>query len=158
VRLVLSPTLAIEMRHVANSGSRLIFAYASALHLAWAALLLLSPHDMRTAALATFIHTIGVGPAAALFLLIGGTALYASVRAPRGWLGLALVFPQQVVLLLTAAMALEHALRGSYGDGVLRPPEFILADQLPVILTALIHTAALTITYGPRRGGRSWRE
>jgi hypothetical protein len=157
MRLDLSPTLAIEMRHVANSGARLIFGYASALHLSWA-VLLLSPHDMRTAGLARFIELLGPAAAAALFLLIGAAAAYASARAPRGWLGLALVFPQQVVLLLTAAIALEHALRGTYGDGVQRPPEFILADQLPLILTALIHTAALTLTYGPRLRGRTWRE
>jgi hypothetical protein len=158
MRLELTPTLAVEMRHVANSGARLIFGYASALHLAWAAVLILSPHDMRTAALANFIRVGGAWGAAALFLSIGAAALYASARAPRGWLGLALVFPQQVVLLLTAAMALEHALRGTYGDGVQRPPEFILADQLPIILTALIHTAALTLTYGPRLRGRTWTE
>jgi hypothetical protein len=147
----------IGMRHVANSGARLIFGYASALHLSWAALLLLSPHDMRTAALASFIQLGGVAGAAALFLCIGGAALYASARAPRGWLGVALVFPQQVVLLLTSAITLDHALRGTYGDGVLRPPEFTLADQLPVILTALMHTAALMLTYGPRLQGRTWR-
>jgi hypothetical protein len=158
VNLELTQEVRLEMRHVANSGSRLIFGYASALHLSWAAVLILSPHDMRTAALANFIRLGGVAGAAVLFLCIGGAALYVSARAPRGWLGLALVFPQQVVLLLTAAMALDHALRGTYGDGVLRPPEFILADQLPVILTALIHTAALTLTYGPRLRGRTWRE
>jgi hypothetical protein len=57
------------------------------------------------------------------------------------WWGL--LVPQQFVLIISASGALHAAFVGHYADGVPRPWQFILGDQLPVILAALLYTYAL---------------
>ena len=67
------------------------------------------------------------------------------------WWGTVLLVPQQTLLIISAWGSLHAILRGSYADGVLRPVEFILADQLPNILIAVLHFAAMVL-----RGRAKW--
>jgi hypothetical protein len=149
----LVPTIQLAMRHVPNAGARLVFGCAGILHLSWALALLLSPQDMRTTALVGFIDVFGVRGAGWVFLVVGILASTAAITRPNGFVGLPLLAPQQFLLLVSAGIAIYHASAGSFGDGVIRPSEFILMDQLPLVLFALLHSAALIVTYGPRPRG-----
>jgi len=55
----------------------------------------------------------------------------------------ALLLPQQTLLVITAIGAILAAISGHYADGVPRPTLFILADQFPPILIAAAHTVAI---------------
>lgn len=121
-----------------------IVAFASMLHYSWAVLLVVD----RSASAPTAIHTLDVicgGRYRAAFTLcvVATSAIvypFLRRRASARLMAVMLI-PQQAVLLMSAfsgifATAVQH-----YADGVLRPWPFILADQAPVILAALLYTA-----------------
>lgn len=56
---------------------------------------------------------------------------------------LALLLPQQSMLIITSTGALMWAFSGHYADGVLRSFYFISCDQLPRILNPVLYTAAI---------------
>jgi hypothetical protein len=66
-------------------------------------------------------------------------------RSLPTWLTVALLAPQQSLLITTAIAAWLAVWHGSYADGVLRSSLFITADQLPRGMFSLIH---LTAMYG----------
>ncbi len=69
-----------------------------------------------------------------------------------------LLLPQQCVLLCSAGSGLLAAILGHYADGVARPWTFILADQLPAILIAILYTTAvIEIVRRPIDVGVSYR-
>jgi hypothetical protein len=122
--------------------SPLIVWYAVILHTCWGVMLLVNDDALG----ATSIHPfIGVNRwlMACLFFTISAAAAWSvASRAATTWQLFALA-PQQLILMWSAcgsALAIWHSM---YGDGVGRPRLFILADQLPVILTMFIHTAAV---------------
>ncbi len=51
--------------------------------------------------------------------------------------------PQQILLMMSAAGAVESMWLGQFADGVLRPHTFIIADQIYSILAAIGHTVAI---------------
>ena len=126
-----------------HSGATIIM-YAVALHVSWAILIL------RTADAA--IHTT---PLHALAEHFGSDGLLATVFmaaaicttlgafAPQRVLGLALMLPQQTVLMLAAWGAMVAVLAGAYPDGTVRWWPFILSDQLPLILLAPSYTVGI---------------
>jgi hypothetical protein len=81
----------------------------------------------------------------------GGAMLTASVVAlaavlvhgAENWLRLTLLLPQQLLLYVAAWGGLQAVVNGHYADGVARPYEFILTDQLPLMLLAVVHTLSL---------------
>jgi hypothetical protein len=50
-----------------------------------------------------------------------------------------LVLPQQVVLAVSAYAVVQAVVESQYGDGVIRPRVFILADQAPLLIVFLVH-------------------
>ncbi len=54
-----------------------------------------------------------------------------------------LLMPQQILLMMSAAGAVESMWLGQFADGVLRPHTFIIADQIYSILAAIGHTVAI---------------
>lgn len=116
--------------------------YAVALHLLWATLLLIDTNALNATALhavqyyitsVSWLITILV--TAAMMALIG---LF--TRSP--WIVLFLI-PQQIILMMSAAGAIEAMWLGQFADGVLRPQAFIIADQSPTVLAAIGHTVAI---------------
>lgn len=121
-----------------------IFALAVVLHTIWAMLILAGEDPLG----ATPLHTLGdlVGNRfVVVFLLLTASALAAwsllSNAAPR--LGIAALIPQQILMLISGGGAIKSVVESAYADGVIRPQAFIGADQLLVILVAVIHTLAL---------------
>lgn len=54
------------------------------------------------------------------------------------------MLPQQGMMMIAAIGSLTSIILGHYADGTPYPRLFIFADQLPSLLTALWHTAAIT--------------
>src|SRR5215813_2474946 len=119
-----------------------IIWYAVLLHTLWASLLLASQQPYG----ATALHVYSALPR----LLMAGVLLTASVlaawaitRRQPSWQTLAALLPQQAILTVSAYAAAAAVVTAHYGDGVIRPRPFILADQAPAILAFVLHTAAV---------------
>lgn len=122
---------------------------ASLLHVTWAILLLVSP----LAGGSTPVHIVVVvcgGPVrtalvltvvAVLALVFPFSKHIVSNRSLAGML-----IPQQAVLLMSAGAGIRAAWMQHYADGVVRSWTFILSDQFPVILIALVYTVAVIET------------
>jgi hypothetical protein len=76
----------------------------------------------------------------------GGLMLASSLLALwylRGGVSVVWLLPQQALLILAAANAIGAVMVEQYADGTPRASEFILTDQLPVILMAAFHLLVL---------------
>lgn len=74
-------------------------------------------------------------------LIVAATALVPMVTAMPATRVHLFLWPQQLVLFMMAASAIEAVVRGTYPDGVVRPAMFILADQCYAPGLALAHLA-----------------
>lgn len=129
-----------------------IIWYAVALHALWGVLLLVDASAIGATPLSVYEHLPRVVVAAGL-LLAAALAGYGSTR-PRGHttLGILALLPQQGLLSVSALASVLAVVEGRYGDGVVRPRLFIMADQAPIILTMVLHTVAVVAVYMPRPG------
>jgi ABC-type transport system involved in cytochrome c biogenesis permease component len=128
---------------MARRPGRVIVWYACVLHYAWSVLLAASPEAMHSTPVSAVVAVSGGRWGALAALVTCASAALAAPLARRGRLLPVLLVPQQTLLLMSAGAALHATAAGHYADGVPRPWPFILGDQLPVILTALLYTAAL---------------
>jgi hypothetical protein len=119
-----------------------IIWYAVTLHVVWGCLLLVSPSVYGPTALHIFAD-MPRGLMAAVFFLASGLAVWAVTQRQPSLRTLAALLPQQGLLTLSAYCAVAAVLVAQYGDGVTRPPIFILADQAPAIIAFILHTAAI---------------
>jgi hypothetical protein len=79
-----------------------------------------------------------------LILTLFGVAVLALLAVfSRGLIYVWLLIPQQIVLMMSAAGAITAVYLSHFADGVERARIFIAADQIPVVLAALGHTAAI---------------
>lgn len=128
-----------------------IVLFAAALNLGWSALLFIDP-DLGGA---TPLHILvmffgGPIPTAIILVLAAASGLtYIRIRAVSQdwseWLPV-LLLPQMVLLWMSAVAGILAVLSKHYADGTIRPWPFILADQLPVMLLALLYTATVVET------------
>lgn len=129
-----------------NPFSRLIISYAITLHLIWAGLVLGWPDQIQATPLNFLLFYIR-WPVLTFFLIgVAGWAAYGSVYGAeyqKPWRRILHLIPQQVVLIVSAYAALWAVFSGHYADGTIRHWAFILADQVPQILVAIFHTAAI---------------
>lgn len=115
---------------------------AVGLHLCWAIIILFDESAVNATAVNALFRYIDPprllagSVAAAAFL-----ALYAML-APGTWT-LLLLLPQQVLLMMSAAGAVEAIWASQFADGAIRPHGFIAADQIYSIIVAIGHTAAI---------------
>jgi hypothetical protein len=119
-----------------------IIWYAVLLHTLWACLLLMSQEPYG----ATALHVYSPLPRplmAGALLTASVLAAWAVTRRQPSWQTLAALLPQQAILTVSAYAAVAAVVAAHYGDGVIRPRPFILADQAPVILVFALHTAAV---------------
>jgi hypothetical protein len=125
-----------------NRPISIMVLFAVALHLSWATILMLDDAALNATAIHALHRYIASLPllaatlaAAALLAVIG---LF--TRVP--WVVLLLI-PQQAILMMSAAGAVEAMWLGQFADGVLRPHAFIIADQFYSVLAAIGHTVAI---------------
>jgi len=119
-----------------------IIWYAVLLHTLWACLLLASQKTYGATALHVYRPVPRTLMAAAL-LTASVLAAWAVTRQRPSWQTLAALLPQQAILTVSAYAAAAAVVVSHYGDGVIRPRPFILADQAPAILAFVLHTAAV---------------
>jgi hypothetical protein len=117
--------------------------FAVALHLFWASIVLIDSSALGATGVASVY--LYIQPPAALAIVMATAALLAilalSLSRPRVVI---LLVPQQILLMMSAAGAVEAIWLGQYADGIMRPRAFIAADQMYSVLAALGHTAAIT--------------
>ncbi len=123
--------------------NRMILWFATFLHAAWGIMLILDPGAGRISGLFPFGAS---GQKAAILGLVclgsSGLAVTALLRHPSAFTFAALL-PQQVLLVASAVAVSYFAAVGHFGDGVPRSHLFILADQFPKVLLALLHPVGL---------------
>ena len=90
------------------------------------------------------------------YLAVAGLACWGMFVRDR-MLAVALLMPQQALLIYAAAGAIEAIVGSSFADGVVRSRGFIAADQGVVILLASFHTVAL-LECPVRELFRQWRK
>lgn len=119
----------------------IMVAYAVALHLAWAVILLFDGSATNATALNALHRYIALP---LLSPVIAGAALVAAYGMWSGssWT-LVLLLPQQILLMMSAAGAIEAIWLSQFADGVIRARAFIAADQLYSVLAAIGHTLAI---------------
>lgn len=115
---------------------------AITVHLVWATILLLDESAVNATAVNALYRYIA--PPALLALAIAAAALFAlTAMLARSQWTLLLLLPQQVLLMMSAAGAIEATWAAQFADGVIRSRAFIAADQLYSVLAAVWHTVAI---------------
>ena len=133
-----------------------IIWYAVVLHTVWGCLLLRSPAAYGATALHVF-NDLPRGLMAAALFSAAGLAVWAITRRQPSLKSLAALLAQQALLTLSAYAAVAAVFVAHYGDGVPRPPLFILADQAPAIIAFVLHTAAVIEMHARRPDGELLR-
>lgn len=130
------------MIRLADRPISIMVVYAILLHVAWAVIILVDDAAVNATAVNALFRWIH--PAPLLALVIGVAAALAIVglftRVP--WIVL-LLMPQQILLMMSAAGAIEAIWIAQFADGVIRPRAFLAADQLYSVLAAIGHTVAI---------------
>ncbi len=129
--------------------------FAVGLHLWWALMILIDQSALQATGLAS-IHRYIHSPALLTISLCFAASLAfigLSIRSPWAFV---LLLPQQVLLMMSAAGAVEAMWIQQYADGVLRPFAFIAGDQIYSVLGAIGHTTAIiahaTMKWAPFNG------
>jgi hypothetical protein len=133
-----------------------IIWYAVILHTLWGCLLLASSFGYGVTALHVF-RGMPRGVMPGVLFLASGLAVWAVTRPQPSMKTLAALLPQQALLTLSAYAAVAAIIAAHYGDGVMRPRTFILADQAPAIIALVLHTAALIEIHARRLDGELLR-
>lgn len=126
-----------------------IIWYAVLLHVLWASLLAASQNPYG----ATALHVYRLVPRplmAGVLLVASALAAWAVTRDQPSWQTLAALLPQQAILTVSAYAAIAAVVVAHYGNGVIEPRAFILADQAPVMLVFVLHTAAVVELHARR--------
>lgn len=125
-----------------------VIVIVSFLHVAWSVLLGINPAAGHATPVQPVTDVCGgrYGAIAALGVtsaLALGAAWQHRRLQDRSWLRALALVPQQFLLLVSATGGITAAVLGHYADGTVRPWPFILGDQLPVVLVAVLYTTAI---------------
>lgn len=130
---------------------RWMIVYAIVYHVIAGGVLVFSSAPLGVTSISTLHDLLGMP-----HWLLGVTMAAVGVAALGGLLveeteGIALFLPQQAMLVVAAAGAVDAMQSGHYADGSARSHLFIIVDQLPVVLAAACHT--LAIIFRPKLKG-----
>lgn len=130
--------------------------WATVLHTIWGVLIMLSA-DALGATPVALIDLLIPGPRWLLgivYLIVAALSVGGLWSQP-GKLRQLMFLPQQVFLLTAAIGSGSAVARGMYLDGTVRPPIFILSDQLPIMMLAAAYVVAVLNENGvhKRHGG-----
>ena len=122
-----------------------IIWFAITTHLLWGTLILSFGESVtwitaihHTQELIPHIPALGV-----VYLLAGLASIYGAWKRVGTFLAIVTVLPQQFLLIYSAVGAIQAIALSQFADGVIRPREFLIADQFPAIFLAVGHTGAL---------------
>jgi hypothetical protein len=115
--------------------------YAVALHLVWGVLGLVDPAAYDSTAFSALFRLFGYATSPICFA-VAASALV-GIGTHGRLKGLAFMLPQQTILLISAFGAVHAMMLSQFADGVIRPRAFIIADQVPAVITAIGHTVSM---------------
>ena len=121
----------------------------------WGTLLLLSDTPLQTIALYGIVRYAPLPSPllALLFYAVSACAILSLYASTILW-RIGGLIPQQFLLVLSAASAIEFILRGQTTDGSPRPWAFLAAAQAPTILLACFHSYSLCTIFTHQSEGR----
>ena len=128
-----------------NVLNRYIVWWGLLANVTWSILVTIDPVVMHTTPLSTianfFNHSQG---ALASALLLSSIASFSAMASDRLDLRtLILLMPQQFMMLMAAGGSILAMYNGYYADLVIRSSAFIIADQIPWVLAAVLFTASI---------------
>jgi hypothetical protein len=141
--------LAAGLLYKNETAALYVVALVSFMFALWAVLLISSGKAAHANPVSPVVAFTGGWEIATGVLLAAAVPAQPVVWLPRrasrwpSWLLLLALTPQQLVLLISAVGGIHAAAAGHYADGTVRPWQFIVTDQLPVILLAIIYTVAV---------------
>lgn len=129
-------------------SGKLTLIYTAGLHLVWA-LILSSYPPVRTTALDLMLRIFwNSAPLAGGVLTISVVLAVIGIQSHnRPLLSFILITPQQFIVVISSIGAISAMLSGHFADGIIRPHEFIIADQAPAVLLGIMHAIALFERY-----------
>lgn len=120
----------------------LIILYAVLLHLIWAVALMFD-HTVNGITGIHMLQEVIHPPFARWVFLTVAVLAFVGMLARDRKIAASLMVPQQAVLFWSAGGALVAMIAGVYADGTIRTPWFLLADQSPALLVAVLHSIAI---------------
>jgi len=119
----------------------LIVLYAIILHWVWCAALLTDSAAGNATAVHVLLDVVSPTVAAGIYFAVGACALLGffckKIATPY------YLLPQQAVMMISAGGVIHAMWIGQFADGVQRSQAFLVADQAPAVIGALLHTAAI---------------
>jgi hypothetical protein len=120
----------------------IIIVYASILNLVWGILLYFDPGAGHTSTLNDLSHILGQNICYTL-LGFGLLALLPIIHPLPVIFSLILLLPQELTIFISLVTALTAMFNAQFADGVIRSHSFIIADQFPAVLIAILYTYSL---------------
>ena len=130
----------------------IIICVTIVMHFVWSISVGIDPGAVHATALHT-VMTVAGNPAVAA-LIFGSVAMVAALGLTMRdrYVRVFFILPQQIVLWFSIVGAGHAMWLGQFADGVQRSNWFLIVDQIPVVLIALGHTAALLLIAENGRG------
>lgn len=123
----------------------IVILLAIGIHLGWAVLVTINPEAVNATALNAIYRYIPSASLLVVILVVVAVMALVGIlsrRPSRSW---PLLIPQQILLMMSAAGAVEASWLGQFADGILRGHAFIAADQEYSMLAAICHTVAVVM-------------
>jgi hypothetical protein len=119
----------------------LVTAFACLKHVTWGVLLFIDPDEVsQVTGVHGIVESFG-GPQLTAAILIAATVVVIySWNKPFAALAM---IPQQFILYVIAVHVMFHMVTGTFADGTVRSSIFLITDQLPALLLAVLHTVAI---------------
>ena len=131
-------------------NNSLIIIYAIMIHLLWGICLLNNQAAGNATAVHTMLEFISAPYAAILYIAVALLALI-GLFCRKGLGAILALLPQQFVLMISAGGVLYAMWNGTFADGIHRAHEFLIADQAPAVIAAILHTVALIMIINEKK-------
>ena len=117
-----------------------VILFVAILHILWGVLILNYGNNLHTTALHQMSLLFGSHYLVALVLFFASILAFYGIITKKDAVATILFIPQNFLLSISFLSVVLAVYQSHYGDGVPRPFQFILSDQLIVIMVFLIYT------------------
>ena len=125
-------------------NSNILILAISVMDFITALFVIFDPHPLVVARLGIFYQLFTPPIAGALLMLAAVCLAFFGIFKPIRYRWRFVYFlPQHAFLLLTTGSAVNLIMQQHYADGVMRPWQFILQDQLPIIILTFAYAFAM---------------
>lgn len=123
-----------------------IILFAAFLHLGWVMDLMMSQEQAMATPMAHYYQFFGNNTGILVVLtVVSVMAVWGKIKFHETAWALALLLPQQLLLMISGYSSCEAVYLGHYADMVQRSPHFIFRDQWANIDAVLVHTGYVTV-------------